>query len=375
MKQLKILVIRRDNIGDLLCTTPLIDTLRAHFASARIEALVNSYNAPILVGNPALDAVHFYTKIKHRESGESALGVALNTLRLIWRLRRSRFDLIFLPGMATKNAEKYARWLRHAHTKVICMRDATRSQTGLVDELVDPAPYLAQHEIAKCQALLAPLGFSQEPGPMSVFPDAETCARTREHPAFSARGKGGRLIGLHISARKPSQQWSSENFIELAHALCRRDSAVRLVLFWSPGTSSNPRHPGDDEKAEIIVQGCRDLPLVALPTQQLPELISGLSLVDTLICSDGGAMHLAAALGKPIVCLFGDSSPENWHPWAVPYRLLQPDCRAVSAISPDQVLTAYQALMEEVLSETGTPTAEVAVIEGVREECLDRRLS
>ena len=46
-----ILVIRRDNIGDLVCTLPLISALRRHYPNARIEALVNSYNCDVLDGN------------------------------------------------------------------------------------------------------------------------------------------------------------------------------------------------------------------------------------------------------------------------------------------------------------------------------------
>ena len=61
------LVIRRDNIGDLVCTLPLIVALRKRHPKARIEALVNSYNRDVLQGHPALDAVHAYTKGKHRE--------------------------------------------------------------------------------------------------------------------------------------------------------------------------------------------------------------------------------------------------------------------------------------------------------------------
>src|SRR5262249_10029526 len=56
----RILVIRRDNIGDLVCTTPLIFALRDRYPEAHIAALVNTYNEAVLAGNPALDAVHAY---------------------------------------------------------------------------------------------------------------------------------------------------------------------------------------------------------------------------------------------------------------------------------------------------------------------------
>jgi len=60
----RILVIRRDNIGDLVCTTPLIFALRERFPFAHIAALVNTYNEPVLSGNAAIDAVYTCEKRK-----------------------------------------------------------------------------------------------------------------------------------------------------------------------------------------------------------------------------------------------------------------------------------------------------------------------
>ena len=76
----RILVIRRDNIGDLVCTTPLIFALRERFPRAHIAALVNTYNEAVLERNPAVDAVYAYEKGKHRGKGRSALSVHLARL-------------------------------------------------------------------------------------------------------------------------------------------------------------------------------------------------------------------------------------------------------------------------------------------------------
>ena len=59
-------------------------------------------------------------------------------------------------------------------------------------------------------------------------------------------------------------------------------------------------------------------------------------------------MHIAAALGKPILCLFGSESPQRWHPWGVPYRLLQPASHNVRDIGVDEVRQAFASLLEEV---------------------------
>ena len=94
----RILVIRRDNIGDLVCTTPVFRALRAHFPQARICALVNSYNVAVLDHNRDIDQVFAYTKAKHRPPGKSILSVYFNRLRLVIQLRRLHFDYVILAG-------------------------------------------------------------------------------------------------------------------------------------------------------------------------------------------------------------------------------------------------------------------------------------
>ena len=63
-----------------------------------------------------------------------------------------------------------------------------------------------------------------------------------------------------------------------------------------------------------------------------------------MICSDGGAMHVAAALGKPIVCFFGNSDATLWRPWGVPYALLQPASREVTEVAVEEVIDAYERI-------------------------------
>src|SRR5258708_11081581 len=93
---LRFLVIRRDNIGDLVCTTPLLFALRERFPRAHIAALVNTYNEAVLERNPAVDAVYAYEKGKHRGRGRSFLSVHLDRLRPIMKLRKERFNYAIL---------------------------------------------------------------------------------------------------------------------------------------------------------------------------------------------------------------------------------------------------------------------------------------
>lgn len=329
---MKILVIRRDNIGDLVCTTPLFSALRRHFPEAHIAALVNSYNAPVLAGNPAVDEVCVYRKAKHRGAGESRFAIWWETWQLVRRLRREHFDvaIVATPGRQPA-ALKFAHWVRAG--RVIAYGEAS-------DGIDDPLP-LAQvndgHESEAVMRLLQPLGINETPGPVRVTADTK---RVSSIPVPVGEGP---LIALHISARKPAQRWSVERFGDLAHALHASHHA-RFLLFWSPGAENHAQHPGDDEKAERLIALCGDLPLRACPTQRLEDLIAGLARCDRVICSDGGAMHLAAGLGKATVCFFGNSGAQRWRPWGVPHELLQTESRDVADVSVADALAAFERL-------------------------------
>ncbi len=92
----RILLVRRDNIGDLACTTPAIAALRQHYPNAEIAALVNSYNAEVVRGNPNLDKVFVYQKLKHAGNLASRFKALNQRLKLIAQLRRWKPDATIL---------------------------------------------------------------------------------------------------------------------------------------------------------------------------------------------------------------------------------------------------------------------------------------
>lgn len=336
----RILLLRRDNIGDLVCTTPLIAALRERFPAAEIHALVNSYTLPVLENHPLLNGVHAYTKAKHRAAGESALGTYLRRIALLLRLRKMRFDYAILaaPGYQPRLLS-LARRIRPRHILGFATPESRANGMDI------PVPYApsALHEAEDVFQLLRPLGIEGPPPAASIYPAPAAVAEARRQilPPPPAP-----LVGVHISARKPSQRWPAERFAELMRRLHDRLQA-HFVLLWSPGRDDNPLHPGDDAKAAhiraLLPEG---FPLHAYPTQRLQELIAALSLCDAVICSDGGAMHLAAALGKPIECFFGKSDAVRWRPWGVPYRLLQPASLEVDAISVEEAEAAFLELLK-----------------------------
>jgi ADP-heptose:LPS heptosyltransferase len=321
-----ILVVRRDNIGDLVCTTPLFAALRRTYPQAWIGALVNSYNAAVLDRNPDIDEVLVYTKLKHLDPGQSALGTLARRFRDLWGLRRRRLDCVVLATpLYVPRTLALARALAPARI-VGFTEQKLREVTG--------------HEVERVFALAAELGIEGPIPPLKVVPDPLLVERARA--AFGAAAR--RLkVGVQISTRRLAQQWPAERFVELVQRLDALGTAS--MLLWSPGPREHPRHPGDDEKAIGIsnqLSGIKSF--VAYRAGPLPELVGALAACDAVITSDGGAMHLAAALGKPIVCFFGDMAPEQWRPWGVPHRVLRPESRSAADIGVEQTLTALREL-------------------------------
>ncbi len=323
----RVLVIRRENIGDLVCTTPLIRALRAQLPDAHIAALASDYSAAVLAGNPDVDKVHVYTKGKHRAPGVGPIGIYARRLALILKLHRERFDWILLPGGPHASALRFARWIGGRHVLVRGPQDAAGGP----------------HEVEQCCHLLVRMGllYDAPPTRLSADPAAaqEIEARVAAHWAVRPR----RLIGMHISARKPSQRWPVASFAKLAQAL-HGEGDVGLMLLWAPGGGEDRLHPGDDDKAGDLMAEVPDVPVLPVATHRLDELVAAISLCDELICSDGGAMHLAAALEKPVVCLFGQSDAAHWRPWGVPFELLQKASRDVASIEVPEVVGAWRRL-------------------------------
>lgn len=329
-----ILVIRRDNIGDLLCTTPLLSVLRQHYPDARITVLVNSYNAPALRGNPDVDEILVYEKSKHRKPGQSFWHWLRGRLRVMLAIRRARYDLVLLATpVFSASSLKFALMTRGDR---IVGYGLPVGNPRFVS--IDQAP-AGIHEVEAVGRLLQPLAITAELPAMSL--SADPLIQRRLQRGLPA--KAGKWIALHISARKPQQRWPADRFAALAESLLAR-GVDRIVGFWAPGAEDDPAHPGDDGKARVLQAKLSGMPVSFVATAQLEELIAGVSLCDQVVCADGGAMHIAAALGKPLVCFFGNSDAARWYPWSVPNELLQTPSRDVIDISVDDAMAAYSRL-------------------------------
>lgn len=340
----RILVVRRDNIGDLICTTPALSALRRRYPNAKIAALVNSYNAEVIKNNVNLDHVFVYKKIKHVPGLFGRFKAILERLALIVRLRFWRPDVAIL---AKSCYEKHGlNFVRLIGAKcVIGYEPQDPVRVKKMPDIQIPIPkfeYL--HEVEAVNRLLAPLGICDALGPLEVSLDRQALSRVKQMiPDASVR------IALHISAREIERRWGVDNFVDLINDILTNNRHVQVLLLWAPGGLDNVKHPGGDEDAEQIIKAVKNERLVPVETHGLQELVAVISLCEIFIGADGGAMHVAAACNKKILALF-EALPNKlkcWYPWQVTHRIVcsqRQGSPEVSHISLRQVLVALREL-------------------------------
>lgn len=338
---MKILIIRRDNIGDLILTTPLIAALRSAQPDATIDILVNSYCAPVLAGNPHLDSVHVYDKGHHR-GNKSLIQAYWERIKLLFQLRRKQYDSIII---AKPNVEKRPYQL----AKIVGAKHiyGLVASGAVYENLISNPIHVPAniHHVAEISFQIAKeFGANGPCGETQIFPD-QRLVQSAKNNLVKKLGNTDKTVAIQISSRKIKQRWQIEKFAELMQRLHDRSGCV-FQVYWSPGSVDNPMHPGDDENA-LHLQSLlgNSFPAIFCRTQSVAELTASLSTNDFMVTSDGGALHIGAALGLPIVCFFGNSEAARWHPWKVPYELLECNTADVRDISVDAAINAYDRLL------------------------------
>lgn len=334
----KILFIRRDNIGDLICTTPAIHAVRERYPDAKIGILVNTYNADAVRNNPDIDEIYVYEKAKHVPD-KNKFSVWWDNSKVLLKIRKEKYDVAIGCGSYSPRLARYT-YMTGALVRIGYLSrnvDKSKSYNMPVHESEK-----ILHEVERTFHLLSPLGIDGAPREMRIFPGDDLKQKAESFLKASNIKKNNRIIAFHISSRRSENRWPADKFAELGNLIAEKHSA-NILLLWSPGSETNPYHPGDDEKAESIINSMGSKP-IAYKTAQLRELIAILSIADVVVCCDGGAMHIAAALGKPVVTIWGSTNPARWRPWETRHIILQDESRKVEKVSAKAALDAVEKL-------------------------------
>ena len=336
----RILVVRKDNIGDVVCTTPALRALRHAFPGAHLAILVAEHCRAAVERNPDLNEVFTYTKAKHYSGllGSPALWELSQVIR---GLRRRRFDLAIAMG---RPCSRSSAWLAYA--------SGARWRLGYATPALHPFPFflnqgrdpgaMVSHEVDGCLELLASVGIPAAGRTLRLVPDPEAQAAIRRRLREAGVAEGSGLALVHISNRREANRWPLPAFAQAADALHERLGLV-VLLSWAPGDAKNPLFPGDDGKAEEVARLMRTRPTL-LRTPELAEMIAAVSLSNFVLSSDGGLMHIAAALGIPQVAIFGKGGVEHWAPVSEKSVALRRGGRA-DRISVDEAVAASVEVM------------------------------
>lgn len=325
----RILVVRNDNVGDVLCSTPAIRSLRRAFPQAYLAALVARYSQDAISGNPDVDEVFIYEKSKHRPDRNRFLSL-YKQFQVLRGLKKKRFDLAIGMRSAFSWSEAWLVYFTGARFRLgYAPVKKIDSWYGFFYNLTAGPHPPAMHEVKRVLHLLETIGVSPWAERLIVtIPDEE-----KKEVADFLKMNGinsERLIGFYLSCRRPFTRWSAEKWATLAVGLIRDQRFV--VLTWGPG---------DQVLAEEVRS--RIGPGVFLyPTPTFKHLGALQERCCVFVCPEGGAMHFSTAVGTPTVALFGEEHPWDWGPWGNGHVALRKGNHA-DLISVDDV---YQSMTQ-----------------------------
>ncbi len=307
---MKLLVVKRDKIGDLLLTTPLLAHLKASRPDARIDLLANDYNAWVVAGNPDVDRVRVYRRVRH--AGRVRLGAAWDWLWRRRELRRERYDwVIAANGDESPRAIRLAIGLRGARTVAYC---ADRARyPALTHPLPRPA---SMHEIERLIAMAAPLGIAppREPIPPRYMLPESSASFAASWLAARGLAPGGYVV-LGLGARRAKKQPTSAQVLAWS-AHFKRARGLDTVFMWTPGEADDPLYPGDDETARPVLEA--GAPQIHPFRGPIDEALGLVWSARTCLFPDSGLMHFAAASPGGVLGFFAESDvspgPAQWAP-------------------------------------------------------------
>lgn len=318
----RVLVVKLADLGDALLTTPLVRALRAAWPSAALDVLTTPQAAVAYRHAADVDGIATIEVHRRRPAGAGAragsggLARLAVAARVLAALRRRRYDVVVLchPLVTRRGALKHAAVVRAVGAPVRAgLAVPGRWRAWFLNRRAPDPGYDGAHVVEAMAGLGSILGVDVAAPRLSFVPGpaAEAAAdRLLAGPADGAAGQraagrlAGRRIALHPGAGpySPARRWPPASFAALAARLAAEGATLVLV-----GTA-------DDDGAAVRAAGAPiDLDLTG--ATDVPTLAAVLARCALVVANDGGVMHLAAAVGTPVMAVFGPSNDRAWGPW------------------------------------------------------------
>jgi heptosyltransferase-2 len=303
-------------LGDAVMTTPALLRLREKFPDAHITLLTPEKLSELWLHHPAVNEIISFVP------RESVFSIGK-------KLRAGKFDLalvlpnsprsaieVFLAGIPQRIGHSRP-WRNFSLTQAIAPRtEAVKMRKRSVAEIhqliAQPEIQIANrksqivnplaHQTHEYLHLVAALGANSEPLPPKLFVEPEEIETVKKK--FSLDEISNPIFGLNPSAEYgPAKRWPVKRFIAAAKDIQQRTNCI-WILFGGRG---------DQQLAAQIASAIRDSRFTIHDLSgktSLRELMALLKLSRVLLTNDTGPMHIAAALGTPVIVTFGSTSPE-----------------------------------------------------------------
>ncbi len=294
----KRIIVRMPNwLGDLVMATPILTDLRHHWPEAKITALCQGTLGTIIQADPHIDNVLNFKRPKgwlSRQSDQNILAP----------FRQGHYDL----GILLTNSFSSAYWFWRGQVQNR-LGYASNWRHFLLDyPLPFPAQRKSQHLVITYKMLLEPLGIPLSQTPPRLYVTVQEQQAARERLASYGIHSSDLIIGINPGAAYGSAKcWLPERFKQLSQQLLNHYPLLKIVYF------------GDKAGAPLVKDICTGLPtnrLIDLAGKtSLRELIALIQTCHLFLTNDSGPMHVASALGIPLVALFGSTSDVTTSPY------------------------------------------------------------
>ena len=299
-----VLIVRLSALGDVVHVLPALAALRAAWPSARIGWAVEEKAASLLEGHPQLDRLHVIPRaaLEAAARKRSLTGFVGTSLRALREVREEGYE-VTLDFQSNFRSALLAR-LSGARRRIA--QPAPFSKEGarfLATETPSPVEK-SVHKIERNLQLLRPLGIFPAAVPRPLIPEPETARVLGE--ALLHGGPAPVLLHPGVSPFGAFKAWRVEGYAALARSL-RAERGARVLVAWG----------GDRERegALRVVELSRGAAELAPRTRSVLDLAALLRRSVLFVGADSGPLHLAAALGTPVVGLYGPKDPRTYGPY------------------------------------------------------------
>lgn len=336
----RILIVKLSSIGDVINAFPVVVALRDRFPEAEIAWVVESPAADLVAAHQAVDRVFVLSVAR---GGLRPANYLRALMKLARPLREGRFQVALdLQGLLKSGL---VAWLSRAPIRLGFSDDRREAAFLFTNIRVPPRCRLPVGRYLSLAAFMgADVSFPRAQVP--VDPGAEAWA---ERLLAERVPPGSVPVALCPGASDPYKRWPAERFIDLGRLLIERGGIVPLIV----------GGPGDTALAQRIQQGIGRTAVTTAGATNLLGLASLLRRCATIVGGDTGPLHLAVAVGIPVIGLYGPTDPGRTGPYGDGHIVIhkqfpcapclrKPTCRegdCLRAVSASEVAQAVTRLL------------------------------